>query len=241
MRILYRLLSFGLFIVVGVSCCAQNIKQDMLAMYNSYMSLKYFSTTVQVSIYNTANDKTPTITKKGSVKKSGNMYYTSLDDIKVLINDKYLIYVSGKDKLIYYKEHAKDTKQEFKAPFDIKEVTNMLDTALKRSDTIQYMGTVNGIKHYSIRSSHSVISTIDLYIEASSNLISKVVYYYDADVMKRNNKVAVNFSNTIYKEPFAAAEFSESVFLKKKGNAFIAADGYNGYEVYNDKSFDDGQ
>jgi hypothetical protein len=220
-------------------CCdAQNIKQDMMAMYHSYMNLKYFSTTIKVDVYKKMGDTSPYLSKKGQVKKSGNFYFTSLDDIKLMVNAKYLIYVSGKDKLIYYQEHGKNTKQEFAPPFDINEITAMIDSAVKRSDSIQYMGTVNNMKHYSIRSSRALINAMDLYIDARTSLISKVVYYYNATVMETNNKVTVSFDNVVYDKPFAESEFSESQFLKGSGNSFVAADKYTGYEVYNDKSFD---
>lgn len=218
---------------------AQNIHADMVAMYNSYNKLQYFSSEIQVKIYTDLNDTRPAMVKSGGIKKSNTMYAAYLEDVRMVINKDYLVYVSGYDKLIYYKAHAKKVPDKFKEPFSMKEIASMIDTALRKSDTVDFLGIKDGQKQYMIRTHSSIIQATALFIDVNTNLISKIVYYYNKDVMKKNNKVVVEFSNTVYTAPLPVSIFSELQYMKKVGNSFVAADNYKGFEVFNDSSFDE--
>ncbi|MDQ3110526.1 MAG: hypothetical protein M3R17_11585 [Bacteroidota bacterium] len=154
--------------VIGI---AQNAAADFSAMHNAYLN-NYLSLDFEVKQYSTESDKTGTVVGTGKIRKSKSDYYSIFDGQEMIIADNKMLNIDHQGKKMSYYQFLSAEKTA-------KANAAVMDTfLLEQADSVKYNGTNTDGKRYSIYSSGNDAYRIDITIDAATNLVREIVYYY---------------------------------------------------------------
>ena len=218
-------LLFFFFTVTG--SYAQDFKSDIAKMKDSYLKIKNLSMNVEISVYENSSSDGLLAKKTASLKKSEDNYCYEMEDIVMLMNEKYSVLVYKADRQIIYS--ARNSSDEKKAAYTF--AAPGLDSAFQKYDSVVYKGIRAGLKEYVIYTSKSIIERTDLLINGAGDLISKVVYYYNKEKVASGNKVSVEYKAMDLSPVFQKETFSEKNFFAGTGDKAVSVKQYKGYAV----------
>ncbi len=218
----------------GTNSYSQDFKADMVNMKAAYGNIKTLNLKVDVNVFvNAASDKL--LAKKSTqLKKSDDNYYYEMEDMIMLLNEKYSILVHKADRQIVFSN--RDAKEEKKAAYSF--ASPGLDSTFQKHDSVLYKGTNAGLKRYVVYTSKALIKRTEIFINSSNYFIAKVVYYYNTEKVSMGNKVLVEYKVVDTEPAFKSSLFSEKSFFARSGNKLIPAKEYSGYSV-NEVTLDD--
>ncbi|MCT4579995.1 MAG: hypothetical protein N4A35_01145 [Flavobacteriales bacterium] len=198
---------------------AEHVKE----VYQSYKNTERFQTDITIQVLNFREDP---VIQKAKIKKDGNRFHYSLEDKRMLINEKYMITLD------------KQSEQIIVASALSEEVMNMdlfgeenMNAAIEKVDSIIDHGTTKGIQKYSIIAKNNLISKMEISIDTRYKMLSEVVYYYDESAGLSSTKVIIQYKNITTSPTFSSTEFKESKYISFKGKTISPASAYRNYEV----------
>lgn len=181
----------------------------------------------QVEIYANYNAVKPSQSYTAHVKKEGAKFFSESGDMKMLLNDKYLVMVYKSEKRIVYSKHDKDAEKKMNSARD---PGTSIDSLLLRNDSIVYKGVKDNRKLYIIYNSKSMIRRTEIYMDTKTGWINRLIYYYDEQLLPNANKVRIDY--TINTDPvFSGNEFSESRFFVISRGKASPASTFAGYDI----------
>lgn len=212
-----------LFNLVGFTSYAQNLVEDMGKMQQSYAALDNYHGEITTLTYGDLNNK-PIDSRKMEVRKKGNSFFYELDGMKMIYNENYTLTSNTKSKVIAFQKTPKQTKSPFEVVPDIKEI-------LKKYQDVEYKGVVDGAKLYVVKNPRDIISTVELYIDAQTFLMTKLVYHYNPKLKRDQKKSVILMKNMSTNPQFSTDLFSEKKYVTIKGEKVKLNSRYQQFEL----------
>ena len=223
------------FLFIAAIASAQDVRTDIKQMYKAYAELKHFSMEIEVKIYKQREDRLPSQTIKGLVKRDDKNYLAYIDKHRVMVNNEFTLYIDEKKSMIIYRDNKEKRGAKLKPmSYDMDEMGSLVDSIISKSDSVIYNGVRGSNREYLIESKTQVIQVADVMIDTTSGIISKVIYYYNISKMKQNNKVEVEFKNLKTGLADGDKDFITSGYLATENGRKVGAGKYKGYRVFKD-------
>ena len=219
--------NLSLLIIHSNEGIAQNFKADYKKVQETYSQMDNFYCEIKIDIYAKANSSKANETLKSVIKKQKNNYWYSLGNDEMLYTDESAIYVNKETKEITYS--IRNKKKEITIPNQ--DVSRLVDSLTKMSDSIVFKGVSESHKKYMIYSSKSVITKAELEINAINNTISKATYYYDTKKNIESEKVVVNYDKIDLNHTFDSNEFSEKMYVKQSNKKVTPLGVFASYKI----------
>ncbi len=213
---------------------AQDFKKDYDKVKESYSKLDVFSCELTVNVFDDYKSVNASQTMTSVLKKQKNDFWYSMGKIKMVMNDQSILYINEDTKEMVYT--IRDLKSEPVIPNQ--NASEVIDTILRKYDSVVYIGVVENCKKYIIYSSKALISKTELLIGQDNHLIKKMTYYYLQNG-KPSTKVIINYSKMDLVPQFSKDEFSDKKYAVYSKGSLKPIGRYAGYQtsVINQKDF----
>jgi outer membrane lipoprotein-sorting protein len=210
----------------GMTCFAQDFKADMQKMQDAYKNIKKMSAVITISIYPNAASAQALANKTAVLKKQDDNYFYSLDEMILVMNEKYSVMVYKADRQIICSD--RNLGEEKKAAYAF--ASPAIDSLLSKYKSVEYKGIQEGCKQYVVQTIGAINRT-ELSIDASTYLINSVTYYYDPEKVPDAGKVTVQYKINEGGSDISASDFSEKQFFTRSGDHYVPSKSYKGYIV----------
>lgn len=207
---------------------AQDLKADFAKMQQAYLEAETFSSTMRMKVYEGESRSTTVMTKTAKLKRSGDQYWYKVDQQTMVMNQKYMLMINGDQKVIVY---GKRGEEAFFNPATVQ--LPDLEEWMERYESIEFNGTKEGVKHYSIQVEEGAVSNIELYIDATTFLIKKMIYDYKVPAYKQNNTIEVVFTEFDLNPKFEKNQFSEKNYVQNLKGELKTTESYSNYRLVN--------
>lgn len=221
------------------SAAAQNAKQDILKINETYTSLEDLSMDITYTLFPSAKSKVPAETHAGCFKQHGIMKYSKVKDIEAVHNKNYSLVIDNDDKLIVVANPAK---------FSASKITMLdLEKSLSLCSSVEFIGTTGNQSGYKLvfkQNAPSEYDAVELYFNKKTFLVEKLVMYYrqtiklneeDPNSAKDKPRLEIAFSNASLKKITDISFFLEEKFIEKKKGKYYTASAYNSYQLIDQK------
>ena len=196
-----------LFLTMWMGAAAQDFRSDYAKMQERYATMAKFSCEVQVSMYENEKDAKPEQVLLSAVKKMDGNYWYMFGKTKMIVNEKCILYLDEESKEMTYT--IRDKKNEAVPP--VQNAAAMIDTLLKKNDSVVFAGIEGMLKHYIVYSSKGLILKTDLFLNKETYTLTKLIYHYDKKKYA-SEKVEINYLKIDLAPVFAPDEFSEKKY-----------------------------
>ncbi len=205
---------------------AQDLNVDLTKMSQAYASAKAMELEVSIQV---VEEGMPSLKKRAVIKKDHINYFYSMDDISILLNDKFTMMVNTTNEVIVYGDHQSGTKEIYDMlhQFNVEK----MDSLFQQFERWEFVQTRNGLKHYQLFSTLGNFQKVDLFIRATDYTLSKVVYSTADTKTSEKNKVVINYQNTKLEPSFADNTFSEQRYIQQINGAWQPSSKYKNYEL----------
>ena len=198
----------------------QDFAVDMKKMNQAYGANEL---TIDFEVYLIADEKNTSKKESlglGKIRKKSDLYFSSFDGQHIYHNEDGVVLIDDKEKSVDY------IKRSSKRP-ESKELTNdQINAMIAMSDTVYFVQTKNGVKHYRIFNESADIRIVDLYMNAKTFFIDKLVYTYKEST--KEESFDAHQMEVIYTRNRTKCELKPSYFSTKS----ILAKGANGKYYY---------
>lgn len=204
-----------------------NAASQLKLIRDAYVNNKQLSFDVEVYSFHTPADKTPDLVSKGYVRKKDGNYYSSFFKYELLIIGEKALMVNNENKTMKYYNY-KMAKQK-----DAKEFEIDFESLFSKSDSVVVHPPVGGEKHFTFFSKNGYIRQTEFYVNASTNLVSHILYYYAPST--EEYEIEVDRVEVFYKNSKTAnvdeSHFTFDKYLKVSKSAVKPVGKYLNYRV----------
>lgn len=225
---IYKKLYILLFCLLGfiIYGKAQDVNKILVSVAGKYNTALNLNITMTVSVFGT--DKNLMYSQETELHKRRELYYTKTNAFEMLANEQAMLMV----------DHL--SKELILSPYDIaavkkqREIGNVnIDSLLSNADLIKEEVIDGGKKYrFSIHMSNEVIELAELIIDKKSELIEKLIYYYNTSAYQEIGKVEINYDNTDFNALSDTLVFDDKRFLYvNENNELIPMPKYHTYQI----------
>lgn len=210
----HKLIALLVFLMPA-AVTGQNFKKDYAPVQEAYNKLDKFYCEIKINMYEEEGDKTPSSVMHSTIKKNGEDFCYSIGKTKMLMNDNCILYIDEDSKAMTYS--ARDKKNEIKIPGQ--DPSAMIDSIIKKSDSVVYAGIKDNCKRYIIYSAKAIISKTEITIDQANYMIPLITYHYDTKKGSDVSKVMIEYVKMNLSPDFLNTDFSEkkyAVYANKK-------------------------
>ena len=213
-------------LAISVSGQKTSYATDFKRISEAYSDAKNFSADVVVFSYKDKDQEKGDLLGKGMIRKADKNYYSKFMGEEMITNNHCAVIVDSN-----YKEVTifQDNKKVMPGQFSL----SQMDSMLKKQDSVSYLGSQNGLKHYVLYNKHSVIMKIDMYVGEKDHFIKRLVYYYAAsgkDESYDMYKMDIYYNN-IKLDKVSDSYFSEKKYIEYKGSTPQLTATYRKYKL----------
>jgi hypothetical protein len=212
-----------LFISFSLPVFSQDLKKDMQNMVSYYNNAASLSINIKVNVYQDKSSSA-SLAQNAKIRKKGRNFFYELNDTRMLLSEKSLLMIHENEKDILCRDITSKEYDEFLKNF----ITSNLDSVISSYDSLKFKGNIDNDKYYVVYTPKGAIVKTDLYINASSHGLSKLVYYYN-DLLGAYYKVEIFFNNST-----ATVDndvFSEEKYIIKSGGKYKLTPAYSNYHL----------
>jgi hypothetical protein len=222
-----------IFSFVGIALHAQ--QQDgkywLEKMNERYLSAKSLSMGFGVEYYASAMQGAVTTTMKGSMKYSGENYYSDAMGQIVLINKKYTVVVDKNGKTITCLENERSSGKKK----DKQAVVGQPDSLWAKAAKIKLLPSTGSLKLIELSGEDPIYEKTVITLNSETMAMEQVDFYYKKIETGARPKLIVKYTNVKFDSEIGDSEFSEKKFVVKKGGDFLPAAGWEGYKIVTDE------
>ncbi|MCA6363637.1 MAG: hypothetical protein IM638_11420 [Bacteroidetes bacterium] len=200
---------------------------ELSRISQAYQKAEYLSMSVNVRIYETAQDKEGTVFGKGTMHRSGGNYYSKFNATETLINgDCSIIADHQRKEIICLPAADKAVRKPKQQLFNV-------DSLLAANDSVVRRGFSGSLIHYTIYTQSADIKRIEVYADTNDYFIRKLEYYYPPSDDENDYgvyKAVIVYSGISTTKP-ASNVFDEKKFVVKKSGSWTASPAYQSYHL----------
>jgi hypothetical protein len=220
-------IALALCIFMAGSTSAQTAAAELEKVSTAYSNARHLSMEAHVHVFKDKNDKTGSFAGKGIMRKSKGCYYSRFLNDEMIVNSRCALVIDHAQKTMDYLESA-GTKNK-NAGQQMPDVKQMIS----ENDSVKYHGVKAGQKHFTFYNKRAPIVQTELYTNATTGFIEKIVYYYNqgsGDEDYGAYKAVIEYRSISLKDPGDDA-FSEKKYVTRKGRAIAPAPAYKNYHL----------
>lgn len=220
-----------IFLLIFCACSgmlqAQTLSSELKNVRGAYLKNKNLSFNVEVYSYSTKSDKTAELVSKGNMKKSNDKYYSNFSNYELMIIGENALIVDRAKKTLAYYEY----KTGMPELSDGNQVN--IDSIITGTDSIVMRPVQNGLKHFTCFSKHGYVRQTEIYVDAQSNFIKRILYYY----IESNNDFEIEFDRVeifyknIQTKAIDQGFFSFDKYFKKTRSTITPVGDYRNYRM----------
>lgn len=212
-------------LLISLPGFAQTATDELRASGNAFRKYENLSMQVSVYTYATANPASASFVGKGKMSKSKEGYYSSFLNDEMISNSSCTVILNHESKTMHCfdGDERKKRKDAFVPQLD----------SVRPGDSLQYKGIVNGMKLVVIYHKNSYISKSEIYINPSTSLYSRIVYYYapaNEDFTADAFKSEIIYDQVSFDEPDAKL-FSTEKFISHKNKTWVSTPAFKNYRL----------
>lgn len=220
-----RLLFIAFLFLLWGSGFAQDAGKELHAATEAMQAYENLSMDVAVYSYATPNPASRSLVGKGVMCKSKKGYYSRFLSDEMVSNSTCTVILNHETKTIHcFDADTKKRKKDAFAP--------QLDS-LGVNDSAVYKGMVDGLKLVVIYYKNAYISKCEVYINPTTSLYSRIVYYYppaNEDFTADAFKSEVVYEKVSFDEPDASL-FSTDKFVIRKNKTWTTVPAFKNYHL----------
>ncbi len=220
---------FFILIISGLAFPALSQKtaaQELMKVRDVYLSAETFSAEVVVKGYIDENDRIGTTIGTGMLAKTKQAYHSKFAAVEMVANSNCTVIIDHEKKTIIYLEASNKFQMQ-------KSVIPDIDSLLALDDSVIYRGVKSGLKSFSFFSPRSQIYRTDLYVDANTQFIKRIIYYYPEANYEDNydiDHIIIDYKNINLKQRDNSF-FSENLFVTTVKGKLTLTDKYKKYNL----------
>ncbi|MEJ1241752.1 hypothetical protein WBG78_26645 [Chryseolinea sp. T2] len=211
-----------LMLATGTTTVAQDFKTVFAAMKEKHEHMNRFHVVMTVEAMDGEKEK-PFYSERFEMKKDDNHFLYGLSNSVVLLGDRHVIEIDKATESIVV--NKRDIKIEKSLT---RQIRFNLDSILTSYESPTYLGEKNGQYSYRLAVKEGSVNTIDLDVNKTSGLLSRIQYRY-----RDGQLVNIVFDVFDTQPVFAANTFSEDKFLVQEKGALQPVGDYKNFRVIN--------
>ncbi len=214
-----------LFFLVQISglVASDNIKQDFVKSLKSMYNIEAFCIDIQIEIYNESSSLNPDKILRASVIRDRRRVFSKYLHLAMISTSKCMLMLDHERKKIYY--NVADSLQNERVL--IEEDLNKFLTNPSGSINLLHQ---NGKKHYNIFNPESEISHAEVIIDAETNKLDQITYYYREGSSYGKGRVNINYVWSPFLESYKDF-LDENTYIKVEGNTITLQPNYQQYKL----------
>ncbi len=219
-------LIFIITVLSGTQVSAQDLLADLKQMRERYAQMESYGAEVKVDIY---ESERLIQSKRAAIKKDQYQSYYQLDQVTMLLNERFSILVNEEEKVIVLNRHKGKLKDIFNNWESMDPAK--IEAILQSYEDWHFVGQANGKTHYQLVDQDGLIQRIDLFLNQKQNMIDQLVYHYNENQTPVKTKVTIQYQNQQIDPEWSKATFSENQFVQKQKGQWQPQPAYRGYEL----------
>lgn len=224
-KIIY--ISFCCFFLMNGMLSAQDLKADIKESQHQYKDQDALS--MKMNVTHLEDDKVKEV-RKVHLRRKGNNYLYTLDHITLLVNERCKLMIDEEQKYIVLEETDEQFSLDAWSPPSV-------DSLLNHCSEVKFEGISDQQKKYTLfLIDQEPIIRADIFMNASTLLTEKVIYYYERYEGQKDTKVVLDFKEMNTKPNFDLQVFSEKQFLTKKGESLEPTAKYSTYQLFDTRT-----
>lgn len=209
----------------------QNGLKEFRKTIDAYAAIQHMSFDVEVHAYEQKSSRTSQLIGRGFAKKAGSLFYSRFGENEILQQEGKTLMINTDSRRIDFYEYDKSAAKRAQMGLDLGSLLDSLATI--KDSSFVYEGIQEGFKRFSRKTPGELIDHTDMYVNPTSNLISRIVYYYsenfeDFDIPFAT--VIIQYKNTSL-ATVPPQYFALEKFIRKSGQHYIGATSYQGFKV----------
>lgn len=208
--------------------CAQDatpdFKQVVAEMRKQYEQVNKVHIVMHVQVFENATAKSPFYNEKVEVQKDNKNYRYHFGEQDMLMNEKYLVIVDRAAREIVCSK--RDLKAE--ALYTSDPYSANLDSLFSFYGTPVYKGKEGQQDHFSLLLKKGEVSSVEMFINTSSRLITRIEYYY-----RDKQHAVIDFTEFNTSPQFDASTFDEQAYVSISKGSIKPSKNFAKYHVAN--------
>lgn len=176
---------------------------------------------MDIKVFEQKNNPTPFYHEQAIVKKSNDNYFYRFSGLEMLMNEKYLVMVNERERLITCSLRDKKSEAELMDPLSAN-----LDSLLKFYGTPKLVSKENDVEHYTLTHEEGLIRQTDLYIQLSTSSLKRIEYLYEG-----GQYAVIDFLRFTRTPDFGANEFTEQRYFREQNGLLRLSDNYSRFRL----------
>ncbi|MGB0523475.1 MAG: LolA family protein [Flammeovirgaceae bacterium] len=216
------------FVMICLMCCiqqlsAQDLLKDMKAMYAAYDQIDNLYAQMVTKEY---EGKAKPITERVTLRLQGRKSMYEMGDMIIMRNEEYLVSINkGTKQMICASQRQEAGMEDL-----LQGISPNLENMVENYEKVTFLGLNEGKKRYRIEKEGAEVAKVELELDATSYLLSKITYFYtDADYGDR--RVEISFPIFKVDVEHQSTLFHTAHYLKKRGDELMVSDAYQGYHL----------
>jgi hypothetical protein len=216
-----KLTAILFFASVCTALFGQDFRQRVELMQKDYASMTKVHIEMDIQVFESKEAAKPYLQQTALVKRENQNFFYRISGIEMLMNEKYLLMIDGPSRQIVCSPRSIDEEQKFTDPLKVN-----LDSLLKLNGIPTWVDTIGDIEHYTMSFGAGQIKKMDLCINAVSNSLKRLDYWYEGDQHVRIEFKVFNTAPT-----FGEFDFDESKYIIWKGGAMKTSELYSRFRL----------
>jgi outer membrane lipoprotein-sorting protein len=201
---------------------SQSFKERLELMQKEYNTLQNVHMKMSIRVFEKEQSTTAFYAIEADIKKQDQFYHYELGTTRMLMNANYTIMVDkASHEMACSKRSLKDEAKFATDPFRMN-----LDSVLSLYGSLDFAGKQVDEEHYVLTQKKGAIKQIDLYINVSTNVLSRIEYRYTDQ-----HYVTIQFTLVDKQPGFTEQEFSENQYVIVEKDKLRTARAFAGYHL----------
>lgn len=199
-----------------------NFKATILRMQEEYRKLEKLHLVMAIDVFENASTTKPYFSETADIRRYKHNYLYKFAGHELMMNDKYMVMVdhTSKEILCNTTDQGKES-DALRNGFQWN-----VDSLLQFYGEAVYLGRQGDIDHYRIPQKVGEVETVEMYIDSSNAVLSRIDYTY------RNGQYVKIVFRVFNRVPsFDASLFSERNYVVMQKEKAVASAKYRGFRV----------
>jgi hypothetical protein len=194
---------------------SQDFKQDITKANTVMANTPYLDCNIKSTAYPVDKDRPIESNEIKITKREGNFLYET-GPIQSIFTNGYTIILHEEEKVIICNKNEGLEKIQL---VPTEEILKSMDSF----DKITFLGIDNNLKHYSLERDNDLILKIEIFLDAKTGVVTKMIQYYDTDnYPTKNKKIVMELRSLDLNPVLKERHFERDYYVKISENNHIS-------------------
>ncbi len=210
----------------GLTLFAQSASEDLETAFQRLVEEDKISFELEARCFEKEGDDQGKINFTGIFKKDGNSLYTNAWGREIFLHQNQLLLIDhNREGMQVGRSHPLLGKDKILPNADI-------DSLLKQSTEIIYLGNSTGLYHYRIEGLEGMIYQVEFYLDQNKMLRKMIQYFQDVEgLSSRYQRIELNYRNLKLSAPDGAFFSGAKYFRRTENGQLQSLPPYSNYSI----------